>query len=120
MVVNKLAHHLDTLVHFPACTLLGNYEVSKIGNSWKLIHFEMWFLLFHFLCLVCPYLLHDRRVLSEVGGRVGHGLLLAWFESYVLRLVQFFTITRTRETLRYILFIPFRVVVSEIQLSVET
>ena len=36
MVVNKLAHHLDTLVHFPACTLLGNYEVSKIGNSWKL------------------------------------------------------------------------------------
>ena len=41
MVVNKLVHHLDTLVHFPACTLLGNYEVSKIGNSWKLIHFEM-------------------------------------------------------------------------------
>ena len=41
MVVNKLVHHLDTLVHFPACTLLGNYEVSKGGNSWKLIHFEM-------------------------------------------------------------------------------
>ena len=27
------------------------------------------------------------ELLSEVGGRVGHGLVLAWFESYVLRLV---------------------------------
>ena len=27
------------------------------------------------------------ELLSEVGGRVGHGLVLAWFESYVLCLV---------------------------------
>ena len=27
------------------------------------------------------------ELLSEVGGWVGHGLVLAWFESYVLRLV---------------------------------
>ena len=27
------------------------------------------------------------KLLSEVGGRVGHGLVLAWFELYVLRLV---------------------------------
>ena len=27
------------------------------------------------------------ELLSEVGGRVGHGVVLAWFESYVLRLV---------------------------------
>ena len=27
------------------------------------------------------------ELLSEVGDRVGHGLVLAWFESYVLRLV---------------------------------
>ena len=29
------------------------------------------------------------ELLSEVGGRVGHGLVLAWFESYVLRLVLY-------------------------------
>ena len=28
------------------------------------------------------------ELLSEVGGRVGHSLVLAWFESYVLRLVS--------------------------------
>ena len=53
-----------------------------------------------FWCLVCPYPLRDRRV---VGGWVGHGLVMAWFESYVLRL-EFFTIARTRETLRYLTY----------------
>ena len=32
---------MDTLVHFPACALLGNYEVSKLGNSCKLSLFEL-------------------------------------------------------------------------------
>ena len=62
------------------------------------------------------------KLLSEVIGRVGHGLVLAWFELCVLPGLfrQFFTIARTRETLWYILFIPLRTVVCEIQLSVQT
>ena len=42
-VVNKLVHHLYTLVHFPACTLLGNYKVTKLWNSWKLAILELWY-----------------------------------------------------------------------------
>ena len=44
---------------------------------------------------------------SEVGSWVGHGLVLAWFESYVLHLGlfrQFFRIARTRETLWYLIY----------------
>ena len=62
------------------------------------------------------------ELLSEVGGRVGHGLVLAWFESYVLCLVFLDSSLEStgQETHFSILFIPLRVVVSEIQLSVET
>ena len=59
------------------------------------------------------------ELLSEVGGRVGHGLVLAWFESYVLRLA-FLDSSFESPGLFGILFIPLRVVVREIQLSVET
>ena len=71
MVVNKLVHHLDTLVHFPACTLLGNYEVSKIGNSWKLIHFEMCWKFFptfagNLLLKIDHETVEHRRVADEI------------------------------------------------------
>ena len=62
------------------------------------------------------------ELLSKVGGRVGHGLVLAWFESYVLRLV-FLDISLQspgQENRISILFIALRIVVREIQLSVET
>ena len=59
------------------------------------------------------------ELLSEVGGQVGHGLVLAWFESYVLGLV-FLDSSPGQEKHFGILFIPLRVVVREIQLSVET
>ena len=60
--------------------------------------------------------------LSEVGGRVGHGLVLAWFESYVLRLVflDSFLQSPGQEKHFAILFTSFRDVVREIQLSVYT
>ena len=53
--------------------------------------------------------------LSEVGGRVGHGLVLAWFESYVLRLVFLDSSLQSPEQEKHfgILFIPLRVVVRE-------
>ena len=54
--------------------------------------------------------------LLEVGGRVDHGLFLAWFESYVLRLA----FLDGQEKHFGILFIPLRIIVREIQLSVET
>ena len=62
------------------------------------------------------------ELLSEVGGRVGHGLDLAWFESYVLRLVFLDSSLQSpgQEKDFGILFIPLRVIVPEIQLSVET
>ena len=62
------------------------------------------------------------ELLSEVGGRVGHGLVLAWFESYVLRLVFLDSSLQSpgQEKDFGILFIPLRVTVPEIQLSVET
>ena len=60
------------------------------------------------------------KLLSEVSGRVGHGLVPAWFESYVLCLV-FFKITRTRETLWYLIYpSPHHSTCSSCQLSVET
>ena len=59
------------------------------------------------------------ELLSEVGVRVGHGLVLVWFESYVLRLV-FLDSSLQSPGQENFLFIPLRVVVHEIQLSVET
>ena len=62
------------------------------------------------------------ELLSEVGGRVSHGLVLAWFESYVLRLVFLDSSLKSpgQEKDFGILFIPLHVLVREIQLSVET
>ena len=62
------------------------------------------------------------ELLSEVGGRVGHGLVLAWFESYVLRLVFLDSSLQSpgQEKHFAILFTSFRDVVREIQLSVYT
>ena len=59
------------------------------------------------------------ELLSEVGGRVGHGLVLAWFESYVLRLVFLDSSLQSPGQEKHfgILFIPLRVVVREIQCS---
>ena len=56
------------------------------------------------------------ELLSEVGGRVGHGLVLAWFESYVLRLVFLDSSLQSPGQERHfgILFVPLRVVVREI------
>ena len=59
------------------------------------------------------------ELLSEVGGRVGHGLVLAWFESYVLRLVFLGSSLQSPGQEKDILFIPLRVIVPEIQLSLE-
>ena len=62
------------------------------------------------------------ELLSEVGCRVGHDLVQAWFESYVLRLVFLDSCLELPGQEKHfgILFIPLRVVVREIQLSVET
>ena len=62
------------------------------------------------------------ELLSEVGGRVGHGLVLTWFESYVFRLVFLDSSLESPGQEKHfgILFIPLCVVVREIQLSVET
>ena len=62
------------------------------------------------------------ELLSEVDGRVGHGLVLAWFESYVLRLVFLDSSLQPPGQEKHfgILFIPLRIIVREIQLSVET
>ena len=59
---------------------------------------------------------------SEVGNWVGHGLVLAWFESYVLCLVFSDSSLELLGQEKHfgILFIPLRVIVCEIQLSVET
>ena len=58
------------------------------------------------------------ELLSEVGGRVGHGLVLAWFESYVLRLVFLDSSLQSPGQEKHfgIIFIPLCVVVSEIHL----
>ena len=55
------------------------------------------------------------ELLSEVGGRVGHGLVLAWFESYVLRLVFLDSSLQSPGQEKHfgILFIPLHVVVRE-------
>ena len=50
-----------------------------------------------------------------IGGRLGHGLVLAWFESFVLRLDSSLQ-SPGQEKHFGILFIPLRVVVREIHL----
>ena len=52
------------------------------------------------------------ELLSEVSSRVGHGLVLVWFESYVLRLVFLDGSLESpgQEKRLGILFIPFRVI----------
>ena len=62
------------------------------------------------------------ELLSEVSGWVGHGLVLAWFESYVLCLVFLDSSLESPGQEKHFgnLFLPLRVVVREIQLSVET
>ena len=62
------------------------------------------------------------KLLLEVDGWVGHGLVLAWLESCVLRLVFLDTALQSpgQEKHFAILFIPLCVVVREIQLSVQT
>ena len=59
------------------------------------------------------------ELLSEVSSRVGHGLVLAWFESRLVFSDSSLQSPRQEKHFR-ILFIPLRIVVREIQLSVET
>ena len=56
------------------------------------------------------------KFLSKVGGQVGHGLVLAWFESFLLRLVFLDRSLQSPGQEKHfgILFIPLRVVVREI------
>ena len=69
-----------------------------------------------FFGLICPYRFVISELLSEVGGRVGHGLVLAWFQSYVLRLVFLDSSLQSPGQEKHfgILFVPLRVVVREI------
>ena len=62
------------------------------------------------------------KLLLEVGDWVGYGLVLAWFKLFVLRLVVLDTSLQSPGQEKYfgILFIPLRVVIRKIQLSVET
>ena len=62
------------------------------------------------------------ELLLEVGDRVGHGLVLAWFELCVLHLFCLESSLQSPGQEKHfgILFIPLCVVVHEIQLSVET
>ena len=62
------------------------------------------------------------ELLSEVGGRVGHGLVLAWFKSYVVRLVFLDNSLQSLGQEKHfgILYISLCVVVVICQLSVET
>ena len=56
------------------------------------------------------------ELLSEVSSRVGHGVVLAWFESYVLRLVFLDSSLQSPGQEKHfgILFVSLRVVVREI------
>ena len=56
------------------------------------------------------------ELLSEVGDQVGHGLVMAWFESHVLRLVFLDSSLQLPGQEKHfgIFFIPLRVVVREI------
>ena len=70
----QLTTSLVLLFHLPASfdSPLQSPKLEKhfcVSVSFVLIHFVM------------------GELLSEVSGRVSHGLVLVWFESYVLRLV---------------------------------
>ena len=65
--------------------------------------------------VICPYPLRHRRVV--VGGR-GHVLVLAWFESCVLCLVFLDSSLQSPGQEKHF-GIPLRVIVREIQLSVQ-
>ena len=58
----------------------------------------------------------------EVNGQVSHGLILAWFELCVLRLVFLESSLQLPGQEKHfgIIFTPLRIVVRQIQLSVET
>ena len=90
------------------CFLQQSSTVAKVRETFCLS--------FVLICFVIG------KLLSEVGGRVSHGLVLAWFESYVLRLVFLDSSLQSpgQEKDFGILFIPLRVIVPEKQLSVET
>ena len=87
------------------CSLRQSSTVAKVRKT-----FCVSFVLIRFVI---------GELLSEVGGRVGHGLVLAWFESYVLRLVFLDSSLQSPGQEKHfgILFIPLRVVVHEIHLS---
>ena len=60
-------------------------------------------------------------VIGELLSEVGHGLVLTWFESYVLRLVFLDSLQSPGQEKHFaILFTSFRDVVREIELSVYT
>ena len=61
----------------PGSYFLASFD-SPLQSSRLEKHFGVSFVLIRFVI---------GELLSEVGGRVGHGLVLAWFESYVLCLV---------------------------------
>ena len=65
-------------------------------------------------CVLIRFVIGE--LLLEVGGRVGHGLVLAWFESYVLRLVFLDSSLQSPRQEKHfgILFFPLRVIVREI------
>ena len=89
------------------CFLRQSSTVAKVGET-----FCVSFVLIRFVI---------GELLSEVGGRVGHGLVLAWFESYVLRLVFLDSSLQSPGQEKHfgILFVPLHVVVRD-TLSVET
>ena len=88
------------------CFLLQSSTVAKVRET-----FCVSFVLIRFVRVI-------GELLSEVGGRVGHGLVLAWFESYVLRLVFLNSSLQSPGQEKHfgILFIPLHVVVREIHL----
>ena len=59
------------------------------------------------------------ELLSEVGSQVGNGLVLAWFESHLVFLDGSLQLPGQEKHFGF-LCIPFRVLVREIQLSVQT
>ena len=111
-VVSLQATAIRSTDYCPGSYLLGSFN-SPLQSPRLEKHFGVSFVLIHFMI---------GELLSEVGGRVGHGLVLAWFKSYVLHLVFLDSSLESPGQEKHfgILFIPLRVVVHEIRLSVET
>ena len=84
------------------CFLRQSSTVAKVRET-----FSLSFVLIRFVI---------GELLSKVSGRVGHGLVLAWFESYVLCLVFLDSSLQSPVQEKHfgILFIPLRGVVREI------